>query len=168
MSRRRGPVALAACAVACAVAFAVGGCGAPSFEGAVPALSQPQTEQDRLPARASGARAEAVDPGSTRYLGGTQVAEYWVGLDGEEICLVQSLRGTGTVGSSCAGADVFERSGVRVSTSSADVSATGLLVPEGFDAADATGDAAGDEEWVAVNDNLLAPADEGGSPASSG
>ncbi|WP_432541942.1 hypothetical protein [Kineococcus sp. SYSU DK002] len=155
--RRRGLVALAA-------AFAVGGCGAPSFEDEVPALSQPQTEQDRLPTREDGPGIEAVDADSTRYLGSTQVAEYWVGLDGDEICLVQSLRGTGTVAASCADAGYFERSGVQLSTSSLGVSAAGLLVPEGFDLADAVGD----EEWVPVSDNLAAPADEGEPRAPTG
>ncbi|WP_432512245.1 hypothetical protein [Kineococcus sp. SYSU DK001] len=157
MSRWRwGPVA--------AVVLVAGGCGAPSFEEVVPALSQPQTEQDRLPTREGGASIDVVDAESTRYLGGTQVAEYWVGLDGEEICLVQSLRGTGTVGASCADAGRFEESGVRVSTSSLDVSATGLLVPEGFDLADA----AVEDDWVRVSENLAAPADEGEPRASSG
>ena len=157
MSRRCwGPVAVTAVLVA-------GGCGAPSFEEVVPALSQPQTEQDRLPTGEGGASTEAVDAGSSRYLGGTQVAEYWVGLDGEEVCLVQALRGTGTVGSSCADVETFEQSGLWLSTSSLDVSASGLLVPEGFDLADA----AVDEEWVIVSENLAAPADEGKSQASS-
>ncbi|WP_432564478.1 hypothetical protein [Kineococcus sp. SYSU DK003] len=130
----------------------------------MPALAQPQAEQDRLPTPEGSARIDVVDAESTRYLGGTQVAEYWVGLDGEEICLVQSLRGTGTVGISCADAEVFRQSGVWVSTTSLDVSATGLLVPEGFDVADA----AVEEEWVIVSDNLAAPAEEGQAPASPG
>ncbi|WP_432523708.1 hypothetical protein [Kineococcus sp. SYSU DK006] len=150
--------------VAVTAVLVVGGCGAPSFDGMVPALSQPQTEQDRLPTGEGGASVEAVDAGSSRYLGGTQVAEYWVGLDGEEICLVQALRGTGTVGSSCADAETFEQSGVWVSTSSLGVSATGLLVPEGFDLADAPVQ----EEWVVVSENLAAPADEGRPQTSSG
>ena len=150
--------------VAVTAVLAVGGCGAPSPEELVPALAQPQTEQDRLPAAEGGASTGAVDAGSSRYLGGTQVAEYWVGLDGEEVCLVQALRGTGTVGSSCADVETFEQSGLWLSTSSLDVSASGLLVPEGFDLADA----AVDEEWVIVSENLAAPADEGESQASSG
>lgn len=150
--------------VAVTAVVAVGGCGAPSFEEVVPALSQPQTEQDRLPSGDGGASTGVVDAGSSRYLGGTQLAEYWVGLEGGEICLVQSLRGTGTVGSSCADAETFGRSGVSVSAGSGDVSASGLLVPEGFDLADA----AVGEDWVRVNENLAAPADEGEPQASSG
>lgn len=145
--------------LAVTVVLALSGCGAPSYEDEVPALAQPQTEQDRLPDGGDGAAFEAVAAGSTRYLGGTQVAEYWVGLDDEDICLVQSLRGTGSMGASCADAGTFGRSGVWLTTSASGVSASGLLVPGGFDLADA----AVDEDWVSVNDNLAAPADEGGS-----
>lgn len=137
-------------------ALLVSGCGAPSFADVVPALGQTQTEQDRLRAGVDGVAA-----GSTRYLGGTQVAEYWVGLDGARICLVQSLRATQTVGSSCADDEEFEQAGLAVTSSSGGVIATGLLVPEGFDPADA----AGEQEWVTVSDNLLAPAGEGEPPA---
>ncbi|NAZ74739.1 hypothetical protein GTQ99_04780 [Kineococcus sp. T13] len=147
-----------------AAVFTVGGCGAPSFEEMVPALAQPQTEQDQLPTGEGDGNIDVVEAESTRYLGGTQVAKYWVGLDGEEICLVQSLRGTETVGVSCADAEVFGESGVWVRTSSAEVSATGLLVPERFDLADV----AVDEDWVRVSDNLAAPAEEGEAQASSG
>lgn len=142
--------------IAVAALVLVGACAAPSYDDAVPALGQTQTAQDRLPSGIGGVAAD-----STRYLGGTQVAEYWVGTDGEQICLVQSLRATRTLGSSCADADEFTRSGVVLTTASGGVSATGLLVPAGFDPADAPGS----EQWAGVADNLLAPAGEGEPPA---
>ena len=151
-TRRRGLLVLTA-------ALALSGCGGPSFADSVPALAQDQTPTDQLRTGVDGIAAD-----STRYLGGTQVAEYWVGLDGERICLVQSLRATQVLGSSCTDAEEFQRSGLAVSTTSGATSATGLLVPEGLDPADA----AGDEEWVAVSDNLFAPAGEGEPTAPPG
>ena len=136
----------------------VGGCGAPSLEGMVPALAQPRTEPEQLPTLEEGARIEGVDPESSRYLGKTNAAEYWVGLDEEEICLVQVLVGAQAAGVSCADAETFAEVGVVLSTSASGVTATGLLVPEGFDLADA---AAG-EDWVSVAGNLAASADEVG------
>lgn len=144
---------------AVAATLLVGGCGAPSFEDSVPALAQPQTEQDRLPT--GEADLAGIDADSTRYLGGTQVAEYWVGSDGDEICLAVSLRAAATTGASCAGADEFSRSGLTVSVGAGTATAAGLLVPEGFDPADAPAEG----DWVSVNDNLLAPAGEGEAEA---
>ncbi|WP_380161522.1 hypothetical protein [Kineococcus sp. R86509] len=151
-SRRRGLLVLTA-------TLALSGCGGSSFADSVPALAQDQTPTDQVRTGVDGIAAD-----STRYLGGTQVAEYWVGLDGERICLVQSLRATQVLGSSCTDAEEFRRSGLAVTTTSGATSATGLLVPEGLDPADA----AGDEEWVAVSDNLFAPAGEGEPTAPPG
>ncbi|WP_337060101.1 hypothetical protein [Kineococcus sp. G2] len=142
----------------------VGACGAPSFEEVVPVLSRPQAEQDRLPTLEDGTSIEVVDADSTRYLGSTRTAEHWVGLDGNEICLVQFLSRAQVVGSSCATVEEFTQTGLRVSTGAPGVSATGLLVPEGFDLADA----AQDEDWVSVGDNLAAPAGEVEPEASPG
>ncbi len=95
-----------------------------------------------------------MEPGSTRYLGATEAAGYRVGLDGEDIRPVQLLAGAQVAGTSCAGAEVSTETGVVAGTGAPGVSATGLLVPEGFDLADA---AAG-EERVGVADDLAAAA----------
>lgn len=156
-SRRRGLLVLTA-------TLALSGCGGSSFADSVPALAQDQTPTDQVRTGVDGTGVDGIAADSTRYLGGTQVAEYWVGLDGERICLVQSLRATQVLGSSCTDAEEFQRSGLAVTTTSGATSATGLLVPEGLDPADA----AGDEEWVAVSDNLFAPAGEGEPTAPPG
>jgi hypothetical protein len=147
--RRRALLAISATLVA-------GGCGAPPLEEMVPVLSEPRADADQLPTLEGATRIEGVDADSTRYLGKTGTAEYWVGLDGEEICLVQALVGAEAVGVSCADAETFAEVGVPLSTSASGVSATGLLLPEGFDLADAV---AG-EGWVSVTGNLAAPSDE--------
>jgi len=142
--------------LALAAILAVGGCGAPSVDEMVPAFSRPQGPQDRLPAFKDGTKVEGVDADSTRYLGKTDAAEYWVGRQDEEVCLVLSLVGAETVGSSCATAAVFAESGLWVFVSTSSVSAAGLLVPKGFDLSDAPAD----RRWVEVSDNLAASADE--------
>jgi hypothetical protein len=134
----------------------VGGCGSPSAGDVVPALDRPQAEQDRLPTSDGRTSAPGVDADSTRRLGSTRTADYWVGRDGEDVCLVQRLVGTQVTGSSCLDLETFEEVGLFLSTGSADSSATGLLVPLDFDLADA----GTEEEWVQVQDNLATRADE--------
>ncbi|WP_432537720.1 hypothetical protein [Kineococcus arenarius] len=131
----------------------------------VPVLSQPQAEQDRLPT-VDGAEIDLVDADSARYLGSSEEADYWVGLEGGEICLVQLLSEAEieVAGASCTTAERLAEGGLAVSTGTAGTSATGLLVPEGFDLADAEHE----EDWVAVGDHLAVPADEAGRGASSG
>ena len=86
----------------------VAGCGAPSLEEMVPALSQPQAESDQLPILEGGVRIDGVAADSSRHLGKTNTAEYWVGLDDDEVCLVQALVGAQAAGVSCADAETFE------------------------------------------------------------
>ena len=116
--------------------------------------------RDALPAIEGRTVPEEVVADSARYLGETSVARYWVALDGSDrVCIVQAVGGgeePTAVGSSCAPPDRFADEGVWVEVSGGGPAAQGLVVPDGFDLADAPMG----EDWVMVGDNLAAPADQ--------
>ncbi|MCI2237674.1 hypothetical protein MN205_04115 [Kineococcus sp. TRM81007] len=62
------------------------------------------------------------------------------------------------MGASCAPVERFAEAGVWARTSTPSASATGLVLPTGFDLADAEPE----EDWVLVGENLAAPAGEVG------
>ncbi|MEJ5867982.1 hypothetical protein WDV85_09555 [Pseudokineococcus sp. 5B2Z-1] len=131
-----------------------------ALETLVPALGELQGDQDRLPgAERTGPVDVGVDPASTRYLGETRRARYWVALTDEgAVCLVDAFgtREAEALGSTCTSPRAFADGGIQTRTTSSTTTATGYLVPRGF----AVEDAGTDVDWAVVADNLLAPSDQ--------
>ncbi len=112
-------VASAAAGFGATSAWATGNAGPDAY---LQALSRPGTSIDQLPPNKDGDlyfEGAGLRYESTRYLGATAAARFWVAInEREQICLVNILTATGGASMSCVTAHQFGKSGVSSSVTS--------------------------------------------------
>jgi hypothetical protein len=105
----------------------------------VPAVSQPQTVQDRTLAAGIPTRlSELINPATLRFLSEDNEGTYSVGIDptGTKICVISQLKGGNSIaGASCLGREEFAKSGAKVGLLGQNGrSSTAYLLPGDVDA----------------------------------